>query len=146
MENNDRKLNDEPGLTTLLRQLGADGTALLRSEIALAKLEAREIARVAALEGLKVGAAVALLAVGGLTLVAWLVLVIGDLIGDHYATAAAVIGLLFVAVGGVLAKRGVRGLRSGALAPDETIQTLLEDTAWAAQQLREFKTDITHRR
>jgi hypothetical protein len=142
----DRKTNDEPGLTALLRQLGADSTALLRNEIALAKLEAREVARAAALEGVKVGAAVALLAVGALTLVAWLVLGIGNIIGDHYATAAAVIGLLFVAVGGVLAKRGMKGLRSGALKPDETIQTLHEDKAWAAQQLREFKTEIAQRR
>jgi hypothetical protein len=136
----------EPGLTALLRQLGADGSALLRSEIALAKLEAREVARAAALEGVKVGAAVSLLAIGALALVAWLILGIGNLIGDHYATAAAIIGLIFVAVGGVLAKRGTQGLRSGALKPDATLQTLQEDKAWAAQQLKEFKAEVATRR
>jgi hypothetical protein len=133
----------EPGVTTLLRQLGADSTALIRSEIALAKMEAREAARVAALEGAKLGAAIALAAVGALALVAWIILGLGDLFGDHYATAAAIVGVLFLIVGGVLASTGMKGLRSGALKPAETIATLQEDKQWAAQQLKEFKAEIS---
>ncbi len=135
----------EPGVTALLRQLGTESTALLRSEIALAKLEAKEMAREAALEGVKVGAAIALAVVGGLAIVAWLILGLGNLLGDHYATAAAIIGFLFLAVGGVLANRGVKGLRSGVLKPDETLQTLQEDKRWAAKKLKEFKSEITAR-
>ena len=133
---------DDPSLTALLRQLGTDSSALIRSEIALAKLEAQEMARTAALEGAKVGAAIALATVGGLALVTWLILALGDVMGDHYATAAAVVGVVFLVIGGVLAKKGVDGLKSGAVKPDDTIQTLQEDKRWASQQVQEFKSHI----
>ena len=133
---------DDPSLTTLLRQLGTDSTALIRSEIALAKLEAQEMARTAALEGAKVGAAIALAAVGGLALVAWLILAMGEVIGDHYATAAAAVGIVFLLVGGVLAKKGVDGLKSGRVKPDDTIRALQEDKRWASQQVQEFKSRV----
>lgn len=136
----------EPGLTALLRQLGAESTALIRNEIALAKLEAGEVARVAALEGAKVGAAIALAAVGGLAIVAWLILALGDVIGDHYATAALIVGCIFLAVGGFFAKRGIAVLRAGGLKPAETIETLVEDKRWAAQQLKEFRSEIASHR
>jgi hypothetical protein len=133
---------DDPSLTALLRQLGTDSSALIRSEIALAKLEAQEMARTAALEGAKVGAAIALATVGGLALVTWLILALGDVMGDHYATAAAVVGVVFLVIGGVLAKKGVDGLKSGAVKPDDTIRTLQEDKRWASQQVQEFKSHI----
>ena len=139
----EEKNRSEPGVTALLRQLGTDTTTLIRSEIALAKLEAQEMARVAALEGARVGAAIALAAVGGLAIVAWLILALGDLIGGHYASAAAIVGAVFLAVGGVLARKGMRGLRSGALKPAETIDTLQEDKRWAAQQIKQFKGEIS---
>lgn len=129
----------EPGLTALLRQLGAESTALIRNEIALAKLEAGEVARVAALEGAKVGASIALAAVGGLAIVAWLILALGNLLGQHYATSALIVGCIFLAVGSVLARRGINVLRAGGLRPVETIETLVEDKKWAAQQIKEFR-------
>lgn len=132
----------EPGLTALLRQLGAESTALIRNEISLAKLEAGEIARVAALEGAKVGASIALAAVGGLAIVAWLILGLGRVLGDHYATAALIVGCLFLIVGGVFAKRGITELRAGRLKPAETIETLVEDKQWAAQKTRDFRSNI----
>ena len=132
----------DPSLTTLLRQLGTDSSALIRSEIALAKLEAQEMARTAALEGAKVGAAIALATVGGLALVAWLILALGDVFGDHYATAAAVVGIVFLLVGGILAKKGVDGLKSGHMKPDDTIRALQEDKRWASQQVQEFKSHV----
>jgi hypothetical protein len=133
---------NEPGMTTLLRQLGMESGTLIRNEIALAKLEAQEMVRVAALEGVKVGVAIALAIVGGLALVAWLILGLGNIIGDHYATAAAIVGFVFLATGGFFANRGIRQLQSGALKPDETIETLREDKAWAAKEVRELTSEI----
>lgn len=142
----DNQMNrSEAGVTTLLRQLGTDTTTLLRNEIALAKLEAQEMARTAAMEGARVGAAIALAAVGGLTLVAWLVLVLGDLLGGHYATATAIVGILLLGIGSILARKGVQGLRSGALKPAGTIETLQEDKRWAAEQIREFRHELSNR-
>jgi hypothetical protein len=142
MLRDDTNRTAEPGLTALLRQLGTESTALIRNEIALAKLEAGEIARVAALEGAKVGASIALAAVGGLAIVAWLILALGNVMGDHYASAALIIGCIFLVVGGLFAKRGISALRAGGLQPEETIETLVEDKRWAAQQLKEFKSEI----
>lgn len=139
----EEKGRSEPGVTALLRQLGTDTTTLIRSEIALAKLEAQEMARAAALEGARVGAAIALAAVGGLALVAWLILGLGNVLGGRYATAAAIVGVVFLAVGGVLARKGMHGLKSGALKPNDTIQTLQDDKRWASQQLKEFKNEIS---
>jgi hypothetical protein len=133
----------EPGLTTLLRQLGLETTTLIRSEIALAKLEAHEVARTAAIEGARVGAAVALVAVGALALVAWLILAIGHLLGNHYATAAAIAGILLVGTGALLARRAMRTLKSGALKPADTIAELQQDKRWASQQLSEFRSEIS---
>lgn len=135
----------EPTLTALLRQLGTDSTTLIRNEIALAKMEAHEVARVAAIEGAKLGAAIALAAVGGLALVAWLIMGLGNVIGQHYATAALIVGLILLTIGAILATRGMRGLRSGALKPVETIDTLQEDKRWVAQQVKEFKAEVSSR-
>ena len=137
--NDDRTHTTEPGLTALLRQLGNDSSALLRSEIDLAKLEAQEMMRAAAADGAKLGAAAAIAGVGGLALVASLILALGHVLGDHYASAAAIVGIVFVGVGAILARRGVKGLKSGALKPDATIQTLQEDKQWAATEVRELK-------
>ncbi len=138
----DTTRSGEPGVTTLLRQLGEDSSTLIRGEIALAKMEAQEMFRVAALAGVKVGAAIALAVVGGLAIVTWLILGLGNLIGDHYATAALIVGVLFLAIGAVLANRGMKGLRSDALKPGETIETLQEDKAWAVQELQQFKAGV----
>jgi hypothetical protein len=136
---------NEQGITALLRQLGADGAALLRSEIALAKMEMQEVARTATAEASRIGIAIALAAVGGLAIVAGLILALGHLLHDHYATSAFIVGFIFVAVGGLLARKAINGLKSGALKPAATIETLQDDKTFIAAQVQEFKSDIAAR-
>jgi uncharacterized membrane protein len=138
-------MSNKQGITALLRQLGADGAALLRNEIALAKLELQDVVRSATAEGARIGAAVALAAVGGLAVVAGLILALGHLLHDHYATSAFIVGAIFLAVGALLARRAVRGMKSGALKAGETIETLQEDKQWIAQEVRDFKHQISER-
>src|SRR4051812_28099659 len=138
-------MSSEQGITALLRQLGADGAALLRNEIALAKLELQDVVRSATAEGARIGVAIALAAVGGLAIVAGLILALGHLLHDHYATSAFIIGAIFLGIGAFFGRRAVRVMKGGALKPGETIETLQEDKHWLAQEVRDFKNQVRER-
>ena len=134
---------DEASITTLLKRLGAETGELVRAEVALAKLEFREIARQAAKDGAKLGAAGALTFVGVLALLAWAILGLGDLLGGRHGTVALILGLLLVSIGLLLARSGKKGMaRNGP--PEETMDTIKDSGHWivkeasdTARQLRE---------
>ncbi|HEV2132273.1 MAG TPA: phage holin family protein [Longimicrobiaceae bacterium] len=132
----------EPSLGELFRQLTQDSTTLIRQEIALAKAELREnmggVARSAAM--IAVGGAVAL--VGLLVLTAFLVILLGDLIGNYWL-AALIVGLLFAVIGGVLVSTHLKRLRETNLRPDQTIQTLQEDKQWLQSEIQDVKRELT---
>jgi len=48
--------------------------------------------------------------------------------------AAAIVGLLTLGIGYMLATKGLEGLRRTSLAPTQTIETLKEDAAWTTNQ------------
>ena len=128
-------------ITGLLRRLGNETGELVRAEIALAKLEFRELARQSALDGVKIGAAVALALVGATALVAGGVLALGDVLGGRYALAALGMGIVLLVVGGLLARSGIRSM-SRAAGPGGALTSLRQDRQWAAGQLREFRQEL----
>jgi len=132
----------EPSLGELFRQLTQDSTTLIRQEIALAKAELREnmggVARSAAM--IAVGGAVAL--VGVLVLTAFLVILLGDLMGNYWL-AALIVGLLFAVSGGVLVSTHLKRLRETNLRPDQTIETLQEDKRWIQSEIQDVKRELT---
>jgi hypothetical protein len=128
-------------MTDLIKQLASDSGDLVRSEMALAKLEMRDMARQLAMDSAKVGAAIALAAVGGLSLVAAAIIALGNLLGGLYAVAALIVGVLFLAIGGILARNGIEGLKTPPR-PEETIRTMQENRDWASREAREFKEEI----
>lgn len=132
---------DDASIRLLLRRLGTDTETLLRAEVALAKLEFRELARQAALDGAKIGAAVAVAFVGGLAIVAWLVLALGDVLGDSYGIAALLVGIVLVLAGALLARSGMRGLQREK-GPKETVATLQEGKQWAQRELQELRSGL----
>jgi hypothetical protein len=136
---------DTPSITALLKRLGNESGELMRAEIALAKLEFRELARQAAVDGAKVGAAAALALVGGIILGAAGVLALGDALGGHYALAALSLGVLLLGIGALLARSGIRGMsrRSGA---GEALDTLKQKGAWAAGELRGLGRELERNR
>lgn len=126
------------GLGALLRDLAEGSGALVRSEITLARLEAAEIA-----SGLARGSA--FMAIGGvlallgvLSLFAGVILLVGDqwLARDRYWLAALIVTVLTGLVAAVLAKRGMALLAPSELTPDETVETLKEDTEWVKRRLK----------
>lgn len=130
--------SESTSISTLLKRLGAETGELMRAELALAKLEMREIARQAAIDGAKVGAAAALAFVGVLLLAAAAVIGLADLMGGRYGLAALALGLLLLAVGGGLARSGIRGM-ARPKTPEDTLASLREDGRLATETLRQLK-------
>ena len=128
-------------ITGLLKRLGNETGDLVRAEVALAKLEFRELARQAAVDGAKVGAAAALAMVGVLALAAAAVLALGDALADRYGLAALIVGIVLLLVGGALAWSGIRSMARNQ-GPAATIATLRQDGRWAARELRDLKQQL----
>lgn len=131
----------EPQMSDLLKQLASEGGDLVRNEMALAKLEMRDMARQLAMDSAKLGAAVALAMTGALALVAAAIIALGNALGFQYALAALIVGVVILLIGGVLAWSGIQGMKNPPK-PEETVRTMQENREWAAREAREFKEEI----
>ncbi len=132
----------QESLSELVRQLGDDGTRLLRQEVGLAKLEVREM--VAGLVKDLIGLAVAgtLAALGGLALTACLILVLGRFVfAGNYWLGALVVGGVFLIVGGIWALAAAKGIGQN-LKPDATLTSVRDDVDWAKREARDFKREV----
>ncbi|MFL5576555.1 MAG: phage holin family protein [Gemmatimonadaceae bacterium] len=132
----------EPSLGELFRRLTTDTGELVRQEVSLAKVEIRETGATLARDGTKVGIALGLALAGVLALVAFLIVALGDLF-DNYWLAALLVGVVFLAVGAILTRSAVNDIKRRGLAPDQTVGTLREDAAWAKEEAREVKRELT---
>ena len=128
-------------LGPLFSQLAQDSSALIRQEIALAKAEVRHSISQTTSGAVKVGVAAALLSVGGLVLTAFLVLLLGELLGNYWLSAL-IVGAVFTVIGAFLALAGIRRLKEVQVAPQETIETLRADRDWAKAEVQELKRDL----
>ncbi len=129
--------SDGRGLGSLVRDL-ADGSAeLIRGEAKVARVEVGGIVKgIATGTGfIAVGAVLAML--GGLSLLAGVVLLIGDqwLPRDLYWVAALLVVLLTGGIALVFFKRGMSMLSPASLAPDQTVETLKEDKEWLKRRM-----------
>src|SRR4029453_8408477 len=131
------RMNGRRSIGTLLRDLAEGSAALVRGEIRLARLETA-----AALAGIRdgtvmmaMGSVLALL--GGLSVVAGVVLLIGDqwLPRDLYWVAALVVTVIAGAIAFWFAKRGMTLLSPRKIGPNETVTTLKEDKERLKQRL-----------
>jgi uncharacterized membrane protein YqjE len=129
----------EPSLGELVKQLAQDSATLVRQEMALAKAEMqdnlRSFTRDVAM--IVMGGFVALL--GALVLIAFLVVALGDAL-DNYWLGALIVGLLFVVVGGMMAKKNLNNLKHDDLKPEQTLQTLKEDKQWLQNEIQDART------
>ena len=133
--------NGESSLGALFGQLAQESSTLIRQEIGLAKAELRAGMRETTSGAAKVGIAAGVAAAGALVLIAFLVLLLGDLL-DNYWLSALIIGAVLTLVGGVLAMSGIRKLKGAQLSPQATIETLKEDREWAKAEVRQAKQDL----
>jgi len=114
-------------------------TRLLRGEVALAKAEVTQNIKSAALGiGLLVGAAILAL-VALIVLAGALVVALGHLIGEGWA--ALVVGVVILAVAGLLAMRGLNALKPENLTPSRTVRNVQAD----AHAIKENVSHVDHK-
>lgn len=132
----------DASLGDLVRQLATDTGELVRQEVALAKTEMREISSTVATDARNIGIGAVIALAGMLALTAFLILLLGVVLGNYWLSAL-VVGLLFTGIGAMLAKRAVDDIKQRGLKPDATMQTLREDAAWAKREKSAFKRELT---
>ncbi|GLC26673.1 phage holin family protein [Roseisolibacter agri] len=122
------------GLSSLLRDLAEGSGELMRQELRLARVEARDLARGLGVGTVEVAVGAVLALLGGLALLSGLILLAGDQwLRDRYWLAALLVTAVAGVVGAVFARRGLALLSPHALAPDQTVATLKEDKEWLRQ-------------
>ncbi len=128
-------IKEDRSLGELFSQLSQETTTLVHQEVELAKTE---FTHKAARLGKDVGFLVAGGAVGYaglLALIATIVLALGQA-GMPWWLSALVVSLIVAGIGGALVWKGLNNLKRERITPEETIETLKEDAAWAKEQTK----------
>jgi uncharacterized membrane protein YqjE len=133
---------DAAGLGNMLRRLADEVSQLFRNEAALAKLEVKEAVGEYTSAASRIGIAAAFAFLGALALTAALVIGIGLALNGAYWAGALIVGVLFLAIGAILAKRGSERIKHTDLAPEETIRTMQENKRWASREAQDFKRGV----
>ncbi len=125
---------DDRTLGELFSELAQETSTLVRQEVNLAKTEMSQKAS-------RVGKDVGFLAAGGVVAYAGLLAILAAVIVvlDTFLPlwlAALLVGLVVVAVGYSLIKKGLDALKREDLAPRQTMETLKEDGQWIKDQTR----------
>jgi uncharacterized membrane protein YqjE len=119
----------------LMSELASQTSTLVKQELALARAELVEKGRTAGIGAGMIGGggALALLAVGALT--AAVILLLDKVMAAWLA--ALVVAVVYAAVAAVLALRGRQEIQeSTPPVPEQTIETVKEDVAWAKTRAR----------
>ena len=132
-----RSVNGQmPPLGALLRELAEGSSSLIRQELRLARLELTEMLGVMATGAALIVSGSVFVLLGGLSLLTGLILVGADQwLRDRYWLAALIVLAISGALALVFMSRGMALLSPKQLAPEQTVATLKEDTAWLKQQL-----------
>ena len=136
------RLQPDESVSSLLKQISTDSTHLIQQEIALAKVELKESVSAVGKTAAQLGIAIGLALPGMLSLVAFLVIGLGDLI-DNYWASALIVGVAFLVVAAILAKRALGNLKGGKLGVPQTAGTLRDDAEWAKREVQSFKRELT---
>lgn len=135
-------LTQHESVGELFKRLSADSTHLMRQEINLAKAELKESSARVGTAASRLGVAVGIAIPGLLALTAFLVIGLGDLM-DNYWASALIVAVVLLATAAVMAKRAIANLKEGSIGFPETAGTLREDAQWAKHEVQEFKREFT---
>lgn len=129
-----RQRPQEPSLGDLFSRLTQDTSRLIRQEVRLASQEMTNKATT-------VGKQMGMLAAGGGVAYGGYLFLLGALtyglisaFGLPTWLSFLIVGAAAVIVGGLLALKGIETLKHVQLTPQETVDTLKEDIAWAKDQ------------
>ncbi|MCP3165871.1 phage holin family protein [Myxococcus qinghaiensis] len=129
----------ERPLGALVSEFLEQGRHLFRAELTLARAEVRSEARKAAAGGGMLAAGGLVLLLGAMALVAFLVIVLANVM--PLWASALLVTVVLLAAGAGSAMVGVRRLKA-VHAPHKTIQTLKEDSQWASTTMRSAKSQM----
>ena len=135
------ELRQERSIGELFGQLTQDMTLLVRQEVQLARTEMTEKLSKLTTNLISVGAGGFVAYLGGLALMAALILAIRDLANISLAWSALIVGGILAIVGYVMLQRGLKELKRTELAPrrsveniKDDVQSIKDDVQWAKEQ------------
>lgn len=132
--------NGDPGLRDqstgdLVKQLSEQASTLVRQEVDLAKAELSQKGKQAGVGAGMFGAAGVVGLIGFAAVTAALILLLDHAVADW--VAALIVGAVYLAGAGAAALMGRNRVREATpVAPEQTVETLKEDVAWAKSQAR----------
>jgi len=135
------ELRQERSIGELFGQLTQDMTLLVRQEVQLARTEMTEKLSRLTTNLISVGAGGFVAYLGGLALMAALILALRDLANISLAWSALIVGGILAIVGYVMLQRGLKELKQVELAPrrsveniKDDVQSIKDDVQWAKEQ------------
>ncbi len=131
----------ERSIGELFGQLTQDMTLLVRQEVQLARTEMTEKLSRMTRNLISVGAGGFVAYLGGLALMAALILGIRDLANISLAWSALIVGAVLAIIGYVMLQRGLKELKESEVAPrraveniKEDVRSIKDDVQWAKEQ------------
>lgn len=123
----------------LMRGILTDVRQLVREEIALARVEMRNQAARAKVAAVSLGAAVVALAFGATFLLIAIAAGIADLLNWPVWAGFLVVAVLLSIAGLAMLSTGRKRLRTLRPMPEQTVETLKENSEWIAKRLSSVK-------
>lgn len=129
----DVRVREERSLGELLGQLSEDVSLLMRQEVQLVKAEMNQKLTRVTEDAVKLGAGALVGLIGGLTLVAAVVLALVAL-GVPAWLSALIVGAVLGGAGYSMLGKGARDLKRVDPTPRRTVNTLKDDLEWVREQ------------
>ena len=129
-------IDPETGIPDLIRRLTDDSKRLVTDEVQLAKLEAKDSLHRAARGGIWLALAFGVAVIMLVALTVFIATLIGRLANDHMWVGALVTGVVELAIGFWLLKRGLATYAQPSYTLEETRGSLADTTHWAASPKR----------
>jgi O-antigen ligase len=130
----------EPSIVALLGGIINDAKSLLALGMALGKLEVQDQLRKGKNAAITLGIAIGIVAVGGLLLMLMLVQVLAAFTEIPLWRCFGIVGTALVAIGGVLLAIGKTKAEELDVVPQQTVETMKENTQWRAKRTTADKT------
>jgi len=127
-------LREDRSIGELFGQLSQDMTLLVRQELQLARAEMSDKISKLTTNVISVAAGGFVAYLGGLALVAALILAIRDLANISLAVSALIVGAVLAIAGYVMLQKGLKELKRVDLSPRRTVESLKDDVQWAKEQ------------
>lgn len=139
----DGMAHEERSVGELFRQLSNDSADLVRKEIALVKAEIRQTGTTLFRDAAKVGTAIGLAFLGAMALTGFLVAALGDVMDGRYWLSALIVGVVYMAIGSMLAKSAFGEIKRRGERAKHAVETVKNTASWAGQEVSDAKQKLT---